>query len=69
MAEYAKEIVDRLSADLTERFGRGFGRSNLNAIRCSPVTLSRTFCSRSVKARGERVEWAWFAIVGDEGVA
>ncbi|NCQ60663.1 MAG: DUF1016 domain-containing protein [Myxococcales bacterium] len=32
-AEYGKEIVDRLSADLTERFGRGFGRSNLFQMR------------------------------------
>jgi predicted nuclease of restriction endonuclease-like (RecB) superfamily len=28
-ADYAQELVDRLAADLTKRFGRGFGRRNL----------------------------------------
>jgi predicted nuclease of restriction endonuclease-like (RecB) superfamily len=32
-AEYGQELIDRLSADLTRRFGRGFGRSNLFQIR------------------------------------
>lgn len=32
-AEYGKEIVEQLSADLTARFGRGFGRSNLFQMR------------------------------------
>lgn len=32
-AGYGEQIVERLSADLTERFGRGFGRSNLFQIR------------------------------------
>ncbi len=30
---YGKEIVDRLSKDLTDRFGRGFGRRNLFQMR------------------------------------
>ena len=30
---YGAEVVDRLSADLTERFGRGFGRRNLFQMR------------------------------------
>lgn len=32
-AEYGKELVERLSADLSARFGRGFGRRNLFQIR------------------------------------
>ena len=32
-AEYGKEIIDRFSADLTDRFGRGFGWSNLFQMR------------------------------------
>lgn len=28
-AEYGEELVERLAADLTGRFGRGFGRRNL----------------------------------------
>lgn len=30
---YGKEIVDRLAKDLTDKFGRGFGRSNLFQMR------------------------------------
>ncbi len=32
-AEYGKRLLERLAKDLTERFGRGFGYSNLNLIR------------------------------------
>lgn len=32
-AEYGKRLLERLASDLTERFGRGFGYSNLNLIR------------------------------------
>jgi predicted nuclease of restriction endonuclease-like (RecB) superfamily len=32
-AQYGKELIERLSADLSARFGRGFGRSNLFQIR------------------------------------
>ena len=32
-AEYGEEIIDRLSHDLTARFGRGFGRRNLFQMR------------------------------------
>ena len=28
-AEYGNKLLDRLAVDLTEKFGRGFGRSNL----------------------------------------
>ena len=32
-AAYGKQLLERLAKDLTERFGRGFGYSNLNLIR------------------------------------
>lgn len=32
-AEYGEELIPRLAADLTERFGRGFGRANLEYMR------------------------------------
>ena len=32
-ANYGEELIDRLAADLTERFGRGFGRRNLFLMR------------------------------------
>jgi hypothetical protein len=32
-AEYGKELIVRLSADLLSRFGRGFGRANLFQMR------------------------------------
>jgi len=37
-AEYGRQVLERLSRDLTERFGRGFGYSNLNLIRQFYVT-------------------------------
>ena len=32
-ADYGKKLIERLSVDLTKKFGRGFGRSNLFQIR------------------------------------
>ena len=32
-AEYGEELLKRLSADMTARFGRGFSRSNLQNMR------------------------------------
>ena len=32
-AEYGTNLLQRLARDLTRKFGRGFGRSNLNLIR------------------------------------
>jgi predicted nuclease of restriction endonuclease-like (RecB) superfamily len=32
-ADYGKQLLERLAKDLMERFGRGFGYSNLNLIR------------------------------------
>lgn len=38
-AEYGKEIIRRLSKDLTQRFGRGFGAAQLAAMRQFHVTF------------------------------
>ncbi len=37
---YGKEIVDRLAQDLTDKFGRGFGRRNLFQMRSFYLTYS-----------------------------
>jgi predicted nuclease of restriction endonuclease-like (RecB) superfamily len=37
-AEYGKQIIDRLAKDLSERFGRGFQRSNLFQMRSFYLT-------------------------------
>lgn len=39
-ADYGQQIVDRLSHDLTARFGRGFGRSNLFQMRAFYLAYS-----------------------------
>ena len=48
-AEYGERLLERLSQDLTARFGRGFGRRNLEQMRLFyrvwqiPQTLSAQF--------------------------
>ena len=32
-AEYGSDLLNRLSQDLTERYGKGFGRSNIYYMR------------------------------------
>lgn len=39
-AGYGEELIDRLAADLTGRFGRGFGRSNLFQMRAFYIAYS-----------------------------
>lgn len=39
-AGYGEELIDRLAADLTGRFGRGFGRSNLFQMRAFYLAYS-----------------------------
>lgn len=38
---YGKEIIDRLAKDLTDKFGRGFGRSNLFQMRAFYLTYEK----------------------------
>ena len=40
-AEYGAEILNRLSRDLTDRYGKGFGRSNLFNMRKLYVTYPK----------------------------
>jgi predicted nuclease of restriction endonuclease-like (RecB) superfamily len=40
-ADYGKQLVENLSRDLTARFGRGFGRSNLFQMRAFYLTYSK----------------------------
>lgn len=40
-ADYGKELIDRLSLDLTARFGRGFGRSNLFQMKAFYLAYSQ----------------------------
>mgnify|MGYP001619816024 CR=1 FL=1 len=39
-ADYGEQLIERLSSDLTERFGRGFGRRNLFQIRSFYLSYS-----------------------------
>lgn len=53
-AEYAQRVIDLLSEDLTSRFGRGFGRSNLFQIRAFYLTYRDIFQTASGKLKGDR---------------
>lgn len=51
-AEYGKELLQRLSKDLTKRFGRGFGAVNLSYMRrfflcCPPEKIFQTVSEKS----------------------
>jgi predicted nuclease of restriction endonuclease-like (RecB) superfamily len=51
-AEYGKELLQRLSKDLTKRFGRGFGAVNLSYMRrfflcCPPEEIFQTVSEKS----------------------
>lgn len=41
-ADYGQQLIDRLALDLTTRFGRGFGRSNLFQMRAFYLAYSQT---------------------------
>ena len=53
-ADYGKQIVERLAADLTIQFGRGFGRSNLFQMRA--FYLAYTDILQAVSAKSDLVE-------------
>jgi predicted nuclease of restriction endonuclease-like (RecB) superfamily len=48
---YGEEIVDRLSTDLTARFGRGFGRRNLFQMKAFYLAFSDTEIVQTVSAQ------------------
>lgn len=41
-AEYGSDLINRLSRDLTERYGKGFGKSNLLYIRKLYITFPKS---------------------------
>jgi predicted nuclease of restriction endonuclease-like (RecB) superfamily len=49
-ADYGKQIVDRLATDLTVRFGRGFGRSNLFQMKAFYLAYSGILQTVSAKS-------------------
>lgn len=44
-AEYGSNLINRLSRDLTERYGKGFGKSNLLYIRKFYLTFPKRWDS------------------------
>src|ERR1019366_3197477 len=57
-AGYGEELVELLAADLTKRFGRGFGRRNLFQMKAfylayPPIVQTLSAQSRAVHPRGQ----------------
>lgn len=50
-ADYGEQLIERLSSDLTERFGRGFGRRNLFQIRSFYLSYSSIVQTLSAQLR------------------
>ncbi len=50
-AEYGEQMIDRLAIDLTARFGRGFGRSNLFQMRAFYLNYSSIVQMPSARSR------------------
>lgn len=55
-AEYGEALLVRLSSDLTQRFGRGFGKSNLFQMRAFYLAYSDIFQTLSGKSGNESNE-------------
>lgn len=57
-AEYGKELLERLSKDLTKRFGRGFGRSNLYQMRAffAGWQISQTVSGESLDTSSPKIQ-------------
>ncbi len=51
-ADYGEQLVQRLSQDLTHRFGRGFGRSNLFQMRAFYLAYSQKVQTASGQLEG-----------------
>jgi predicted nuclease of restriction endonuclease-like (RecB) superfamily len=50
-AEYGEELVDHLAADLTKRFGRGFGRRNLFQMKAFYLAYPQIVQTASAQSR------------------
>jgi predicted nuclease of restriction endonuclease-like (RecB) superfamily len=60
-AEYGEELLKRLSQDLTKRFGRGFGRSNLFQMRAFYSTYpqaAQMAATQSGKSQKQKIQTA-----------
>lgn len=49
-ADYGEQLMERLSKDLTQKFGRGFGKSNLFQMRAFYIAYSSIFQTLSGKS-------------------
>jgi len=63
-AEYGDEVLERLSSDLTKKFGRGFSRQNLQQIRqfyvCNPPEkICQTLSGKLAKDMEGRIKNVW----------
>ena len=59
-AEYGTALIERLAADLTQRFGRGFSRQNIQQMRLfylffSPEQISQTPSAELVQAQQQMI--------------
>ena len=56
-AEYGKELLKKLSKDLTDKFGRGFSERNLEQMRLFYLTwqISQTLSAKSADAKNPTV--------------
>nr|CEH53306.1 conserved hypothetical protein [Xanthomonas citri pv. citri] len=50
-AGYGEQLMERLSADLTARFGRGFGVNNLESMRRFYLSYSQPEISQTVSGK------------------
>ena len=55
---YGKEIIDRLAKDLSDKFGRGFGRSNLFQMRAFYLAYHKIVQTLSGQSYSEKSETA-----------
>jgi hypothetical protein len=71
-AEYGKELMTRLSADLTRRFGRGFGQRNVFHMRAFYLAyrgeILQTVSAKFPKLEGTNKLQTASAISGVDGV-
>ena len=61
-ADYGGQLIQRLSQDLTHRFGRGFGRSNLFQMRAFYLTYPQIVQTASGQLEGLfPLSWSHYA--------
>jgi predicted nuclease of restriction endonuclease-like (RecB) superfamily len=61
-AEYGEQLIDKLSNDLTKRFGRGFMRRNLYQMRAFYIAypeIVQTASAKSIRTAAQRFPLSW----------